>query len=64
MKKFSKITRKTIGFILTLIGIAAFSALDSDVSIWGTLGIMATGFVCTTAGFGIWFAGEPVESVD
>ena len=64
MKKFSKITRKTIGFILAFIGITAFSALDSDVSIWGTLGILVTGFVCTITGFGLWFAGEPVESVD
>ena len=64
MKKLNKIARKTIGFILVLVGLAAFSALDSDVSIWGTLVIILVGLIGTIAGFGLWFAGKPVESID
>ncbi len=64
MKKLSKIARKTIGFILALIGMAAFSALDSDVSFLGTLAIILVGLIGTIAGFGLWFVGKPVESVN
>ena len=64
MKKLNKIAHKTIGFILALIGMAAFSALGSDVSIWGALGIILVGLIGTIAGFGLWFAGEPMETID
>ena len=67
MKKFKKIALKVIGMIGIFIGLAAFSAVDAEVPLWGTALICLTGIVGFFGGGYLIYKSDPekmMEDVD
>lgn len=55
------IVRKAIALMLMFVGMAAVSALDSNVSVLGELGLVAVFLVGFFGGGALFFRGETME---
>ena len=59
-----KLVRKSIAVFGMFVGIAAVSALDSDIPMWGTLILIALFFIGLFGGGYLYCKGEPTPQID
>lgn len=59
-----KLVRKSIAAFAMFIGLAAGSALDSDISLMGTLGLIAVFFIGFFGGAALLCKGEDIPAID
>lgn len=59
-----KIARKSIAAVAMFVGLAAASALDSDISMWGTIGLIAVFIIGFFGGAALFCKGEGVPQID